>query len=64
MQLVFGGDAILNITHIADWEHICQQKQECINKNNECENKNQRNHQYYSADNHILLKVEKLRNMN
>ena len=26
MQLVFGQDAILNIKHVADWEHIRQRK--------------------------------------
>ena len=26
MQLVFGRYAILNIKHVADWEHICQRK--------------------------------------
>ena len=27
MQLIFGRDVILNIKHIADWEHIRQRKQ-------------------------------------
>jgi hypothetical protein len=45
MQLVFGCDAILNIKHITDWEHICQRKQECIIENNKRENKNCREHQ-------------------
>ena len=26
MQLLFGQDAILNIKHVADWEHIRQRK--------------------------------------
>ena len=26
MQLVFGKDAILNIKHVTDWEHIRQRK--------------------------------------
>jgi hypothetical protein len=34
MQLVFGRDAILNINHITDWEHIHQRKQNRINENN------------------------------
>ena len=34
MQLVFGQDAILNIKHFADWEHIQQRKQLRINHNN------------------------------
>ena len=33
MQLVFGRDAILNIKHVADWEHIRQRKQLRINHN-------------------------------
>ena len=32
MQLVFGRDAILNIKHVADWEHIRQRKQLRINR--------------------------------
>ena len=34
MQLVFGRDFILNIKHVADWEHIRQCKQLPINHNN------------------------------
>ena len=34
MQLLFGQDSILNIKHIADWEHIRQRKQLQINHNN------------------------------
>ena len=34
MQLVFGWDAILNVKHITDWEHIKHQKQTRINENN------------------------------
>ena len=34
MQLVFGRDAILNIKHVADWEHIQKRKQLRINHNN------------------------------
>jgi hypothetical protein len=44
MQLVFGQDAILNVKHITDWEHIRQQKQDRINKNDKRKNKNRRNH--------------------
>jgi hypothetical protein len=33
MQLVFGRDAILNIKHITNWDHITQFKQEDINAN-------------------------------
>ena len=34
MQIVFGRDVILNIKHVADWEHIWQRKQLRINHNN------------------------------
>ena len=34
MQLVFLQDTILNIKHVADWEHIRKRKQERINCNN------------------------------
>ena len=46
MQLVFGRDAILNIKHVADWEHIRQRKQFRINHNNKRENMQRNNHQY------------------
>ena len=58
MQLVFGRDAILNVKHITDWEHINQRKQERINENNKRENKNRRNHQY-AVGNKVLLKARK-----
>ena len=38
IQLVFGLDAILNIKHVANWEHIRQRKQLRINHNNMREN--------------------------
>ena len=46
MQLVFGRDAILNIKHVADWEHIQQRKKLWINHNNKRENMRRNNHQY------------------
>ena len=45
MKLVFGRDAIFNIKHIADWEHIRQHKQLQNNNNNKRENMHQNNHQ-------------------
>ena len=45
MQLVFGRDAILNIKHVSDWEHIWQHKQEQINGNNKRKNMRRNNHQ-------------------
>ena len=55
MQLVFGQDAILNIKHVADWEHIWQRKQLRINHNNKRENMQRNNHQYKIGDK-ILVK--------
>ena len=58
MQLVFGRDAILNIKHVANWEHIRQHKQLLINHNNKQENMRQNNHQYKVGDK-ILVKRKK-----
>jgi hypothetical protein len=38
MQLAFGRDAILNMKHVSDWEHIRQRKQAQINENDRHEN--------------------------
>jgi len=59
IQLVFSRDAILNVKHITDWEHIRQRKQQTwINENNKRENKSQRAHQYSLGDK-ILIKARK-----
>ena len=58
MQLVFGRDAILNIKHVADWEHIWQRKQLQINHNNMQEKMRRNNHQYKVGDK-ILVKRKK-----
>ena len=58
MQLVFGRDAILNIKHVADCEHIQQHKQLRINQNNMRENMRRNNHQYKIGDK-ILVKRKK-----
>ena len=58
MQLVFGQEAILNIKHVADWEHIRQRKQLRINHNNKRENMRWNNHQYKVCDK-ILVKCKK-----
>jgi hypothetical protein len=39
MQSALGRDAILNVKHVSNWEHIRQQKQTRINENNKRENK-------------------------
>ena len=46
MQLIFFRDAILNIKHVSDWEHIQKCKKEWINHNNKHENVRHNNHQY------------------
>ena len=58
IQLVFVQDAILNIKHVADWEHIWQRKQEQINRNNKRKNMRRNNHQYKVGDK-ILVKRNK-----
>ena len=58
MQLEFGRDAILNIKHVADWEHIRQRKNIWINHNNMRENKQRNNHQYKVGEK-ILVKRKK-----
>ena len=58
MQLVFARDAILNIKHVADWEHIRQCTKLQINHNNKRENMWGNNHQYKVGDK-ILVKRKK-----
>ena len=58
MELVFVRDDILNINHVADWEHIWQHKQLRINHNNKRENMRLNNHQYKVGDK-ILVKRKK-----
>jgi hypothetical protein len=58
MQLVFGRDAILNIKHITDWEHINERKQAKINYNNKRENAKRLEHEYRVGD-QILTKRKK-----
>ena len=56
-QLVFGRDAILNTRHEADCKIIEDRKQRLINRGNEQENKNRKDHTY-RVDDKILLKNE------
>ena len=58
MQLVFGWDAILNVKHISNWEHIRQRKQIRINENNKRENESRRVHNYSLGDK-ILVTARK-----
>ena len=58
IQLVLFRDAIFNIKHVSNWEHIQQHKQEQINRNNRRENMRCNNHQYKVSDK-ILVKGKK-----
>ena len=55
MQLVPGGDAILNIAHEANWKLIKDRKQELINRNNAKENASRKPHTYNVGDK-VLIK--------
>ena len=57
MQLVFGRDAILNITHKANWQYIQERKQKIIRMNNVRENATRRDHDYNVGD-LVLIKME------
>ena len=46
-QLVFGRDALLNVSFEADWQYIKERKQHRILQNNKKENAKQRNHTYH-----------------
>ena len=54
-QLVFGRDMILNISHVANWELICQNKPKVIDRNNKAKNAKQVKH-VYKRGNLVLLK--------
>ena len=54
-QLIFGRDMILNVNHVANWEHIKQRKQRLIDKNNKHENAKRLPHSYKEGDK-VLLK--------
>ena len=57
MQLVFGRDAIMNLTFNANWQLIKQRKQMLINQNNAKENSKRIPHQYKPED-LVLVKNE------
>ena len=54
-QLVFGHDMIFNIQHVANWEFIRKNKQQCIDKNNIAENAKCMAY-LYKKDDQVLLK--------
>jgi len=49
-QLVFGRDALLNISFEADWQYIKERKQHRILQNNKRENAKRRDHTYHVGD--------------
>ena len=54
MQLVFGRNAIMNLTFDANCNLIKQKKQRIINKNNEMENRKRVTHTYKLHDLQLL----------
>ena len=55
MQLVFGRDAILNVTFEADWQYIKERKQKLITQNNKRENAKRKPHVYAIGDKVLVL---------
>ena len=49
-QLVFGRDALLNVSFMADWQYIKERKQHRILQNNKRENKTRKEHTYKVGD--------------
>jgi len=49
-QLVFGRDALLNVSFKADWQHIKERQQKLITQNNKRENATQIPHQHNVGD--------------
>ena len=56
-QLVFGRDAMLNVSFEADWQYIKQRKQRMILQNNKRENKTRREH-VYSVGDKVLIEQD------
>ena len=54
MQIVFVRETILNIRHVADWEHIRQLKQERINRNNKQETMHRNNLEYKVGEKNLI----------
>ena len=56
-QLVFGRDALLNISFVADWQYIKERKQHRILQNNKAENAKRREHTYHPGD-EVMVKAD------
>ena len=61
-QLVFGRDALLNISFEADWQCIKQRKQHRIVQNNKAENAKRRDHTYHPGD-EVMVKADPSRKL-
>ena len=57
VQLVFGRDALLNVSVQADWEIIRQRKQRMINLNNARENISRREYTY-TVGQQVMVKMD------
>ena len=61
-QLVFGRDALLNISFEADWQYIKARKQHRIVQNNKAENKSRRDHIHHVGD-EVMVKQDPSRKL-
>ena len=55
-QLVFGRDALLNVSFEADWQYVKERKQALILQNNKCENATRRVHECSVGD-QVMIKL-------
>ena len=56
-QLVFGRDAMLNVSFQADWQYIKERKQNRIFQNNKRENATRKPHQYAIGD-RVMIRLD------
>jgi hypothetical protein len=64
MQLVFGRDAILNVKHTQDWEHVRQRKQSQIDENDRLKNLSRCAHDCSLGGKVALVKAQNSRSTN
>ena len=57
MQLVFGRDALLNVSFEADWQYIKERKQRRILQNNKQENRTRAEH-IYKPDDKVMVRLD------
>ncbi len=60
VQLVFGRNAVLNVCHLANWQCICEQKQDSVDQSNVRENAKCLPHRHKPGD-QALIKAEQKR---